>query len=205
MAPVMTEDSRMMLRTLPDNLLGSRDRALLLIGFAGAFRRSGARFARRCRSKTDQDGEGRPVAIPHGTHEQTCPVRAAKAWLGQSGISEGAVFRPVNRHGKLAVARLSDQAIALVVKRCAGRVGMTVGSFAGHSLRAEFVTSARSSGRTGAAHHANYRAQVHRNGVALCAPSERVFRQCRSDPLFILEGGIGTRTRQAERSQSGFR
>jgi len=159
-APVMTEDLRMMLRALPDNFLGVRDRALLLIGFAGAFRRSelvsldvadlsftteGLLITLR-RSKTDQDGEGRPVAIPHGAHEQTCPVRAAQAWLERAGIGEGAVFRPVDRHGKLAVTRLSDQAIALVVKRCAGRVGMSVASFAGHSLRAGFVTSAARAG-----------------------------------------------------------
>ncbi len=94
-APVLTEDLRMMLRLLPNNVLGIRDRALLLVGFAGAFRRSelvsldvadlqftaeGLLITLR-RSKTDQDGEGRQIAIPHGKHAETCAVRAVHAWL----------------------------------------------------------------------------------------------------------------------------
>jgi site-specific recombinase XerC len=92
-APVLTEDLRMMLRMLPDNLLGIRDRAVLLVGFAGAFRRSelvaldvadlqftaeGLLITLR-RSKSDQDGVGRQMAIPYGTHEETCTVRAVHA------------------------------------------------------------------------------------------------------------------------------
>jgi site-specific recombinase XerD len=161
-APVLTEDLRLMLRTLPDKLIGVRDRALLLIGLAGAFRRSelvgpdvsdlsftaeGLLITLR-RSKTDQDGEGRQVAIPFGAHEQTCPVRALQAWLKQSGITDGAVFWPISRHGKLSSARLSDQAVALVVKRYVGRVGLSADSFAGHSLRAGFVTSAARAGES---------------------------------------------------------
>jgi site-specific recombinase XerD len=159
-APVLTEDLRMILRTLPENLLGVRDRALLLIGFAGAFRRSelvsldvadlgftaeGLLITLR-RSKTDQDSEGQQVAIPFGDHEQTCSIRAVQAWLKRSGIEEGAVFRSIDRHGSVRAARLSDQAVALVVKRCAGSVGMEKTTFAGHSLRAGFVTSAARAG-----------------------------------------------------------
>jgi site-specific recombinase XerD len=92
-AAVLTEDLRLMLRMLPDKLLGIRDRALLLVGFTGAFRRSelvaldvadiqftaeGLLLTLR-RSKSDQEGEGRQIAIPHGTHEETCAVRAVHA------------------------------------------------------------------------------------------------------------------------------
>ena len=140
--------------------MGIRDRALLLVGFAGAFRRSelvsldvadlsltaeGLLINLR-RSKTDQDGEGRQVAILVGAHEQTCPVRAMRTWLERSGIADGPVFRSIDRHGRLSAARLSDQAVALVVKRYANRVGMSAHSFAGHSLRAGFVTSAARAG-----------------------------------------------------------
>ena len=159
-APVLTEDLRMMLRTLPEKLLGVRDRALLLIGFAGAFRRSelvsldvadlsftaeGLLITLR-RSKTDQDGAGRQVAIPCGAHEQTCPVRAARAWLGQSGITEGAVFRPINRHCRILHARLTPNAVARIVKRYVAATGLNADSFSGHSLRAGFVTSAARAG-----------------------------------------------------------
>lgn len=159
-APVLTDDLRVMLRNLPDNLLGTRDRALLLIGFAGAFRRSelvaldvtdlsfGAEglLINLRRSKTDQEGEGREVAIPRGSHAQTCPIRAIQAWLESSGIAEGPIFRPVDRHGRLSANRLSDHAVGLIVKRYAGAAGLPIASFAGHSLRAGFVTSAARAG-----------------------------------------------------------
>src|SRR5205823_5956726 len=102
-----------MLRDLPRNLLGVRDRALLLVGFAGAFRRSelvavdvsDLRFGTEGllitirRSKTDQEGSGRDVAIPHGAYELTCPVRAMRQWLDSAGIAEGPVFRPCRGGG----------------------------------------------------------------------------------------------------------
>src|SRR5690606_4872081 len=66
----------------------------------------------------------------------TCPVRAVRAWLEASGIVEGTLFRPVDRHGRMADRRLSDKAVALVVKRCAERAGFDPAVFAGHSLRA---------------------------------------------------------------------
>ncbi len=93
-AALVTEDIREMVETLPDNLKGARDRALLLLGFAGAFRRSelvgldvadmefvkeGVRVTIR-RSKTDQEGEGRVVGIPFGSRIETCPVRSLEAW-----------------------------------------------------------------------------------------------------------------------------
>jgi integrase len=159
-SPVLTEDLRLMLRMTPDRLIGVRDRALLLIGFAGAFRRSelvsldvedltfpteGLLITLR-RSKTDQEGEGRRIAIPHGTHAQTCPIRAIRAWLEASGITEGAIFRPVTRHGRLQPARLSDHAIAVLVKGYASAAGLDPKLYSGHSLRAGLVTSAARAG-----------------------------------------------------------
>lgn len=159
-APVLTEDLRMMLRMTPATLLGARDRALLLIGFAGAFRRSelvsldvadlaftpeGLLLTLR-RSKTDQEAAGRQIAIPFGSHAQTCPVRALRAWLDAAAITEGPVFRPVDRHGNVRPMRLSGHAVANVVKRCVAPVGLNVADFSGHSLRAGFVTSAARAG-----------------------------------------------------------
>jgi site-specific recombinase XerD len=159
-APVLTEDLRLMLRMTPDSLLGIRDRTLLLVGFAGALRRSelvaldvadvaftpdGVLLTLR-RSKTDQEGAGRQIAIPFGSHAQTCPVRALRVWLDAAEITEGPIFRPVNRHSQVARSRLSDNSVALVVKRYARAAGLTVSDFSGHSLRAGFVTSAARAG-----------------------------------------------------------
>jgi integrase len=130
-----------------------RDRALLLLGFAGALRRSelvaldvadvveddhGLRLRIR-RSKTDQDGAGVLRGLPYGSHLTTCPVRAWRAWLARSGLTEGPAFRAVDRHGRLGPRRLSDRAVADMIKRRAAAAGVE-GVFAGHSLRAGFAT-----------------------------------------------------------------
>lgn len=158
--PATMPDIRAMVGTLSENLLGLRDRALLLIGFAGAFRRSelvnldvtDAQVTREGivitlrKSKTDQDGQGRKIGIPYGSKPETCPVRALQAWLEASGITEGALFRSVNRHGQLQEGRLSDKAVALVIKRCAEAAGLDPAKYAGHSLRAGLATSAAAAG-----------------------------------------------------------
>jgi integrase len=159
-AAVLTKDLRAMLRTLPGNLLGTRDRALLLIGFAGAFRRSelvalqledcafttdGLVITLR-RSKTDQEGEGRKVGIPYGSNLDTCPVRSLRAYLEASGIVTGPLFRPINRHGRMGERGLSPFGVALVVKRYAVAAGFDGSRYAGHSLRAGLATSAAAAG-----------------------------------------------------------
>jgi hypothetical protein len=107
--------------------------AQLLLGFAGAFRRSeilsldvaDPAFGERGltvtlrRSKSDQEGEGAKKGIPFGRHALTCPVTAVSARSDMSQISDGALFRPVDRHGQMGEARLGDRAVALVVKRSA--------------------------------------------------------------------------------------
>lgn len=110
---------------------GVRDRALIGLGFAGGFRRSelvalnvaDLSFVTRGleaivrRSKTDQEGKGLTKNIARGTDPTTCPVHAIRDWLELAAIAEGAVFRPVDRHGNVKGTRLSAHAVALVLKR----------------------------------------------------------------------------------------
>jgi site-specific recombinase XerD len=155
-APALTADVRAMVAALPDRLIDHRDRALLLLGFAGAFRRAelvgldvadvvetadGLVVTLR-RSKTDQEGAGRSIGIPYGSNPLTCPVRALRAWLERSTIAGGPLFRSVDRHGRLGAGRLSDKAVALVVKRAAAAAGLDPAKYAGHSLRAGLATAA---------------------------------------------------------------
>jgi integrase len=148
-----------MVRRCPHTLVGQRDRALLLLGFAGAFRRSelvaltiadlafvddGLRIT-IIKSKTDQEGAGQIIAIPHGS-VWFCPVKALKNWLAVAGIEAGAVFRAVGKGGRIGSAALSDKSVANRVKYYAGQVGLEAADFAAHSLRAGFVTSAAEAG-----------------------------------------------------------
>jgi integrase len=158
--PVLVEDLKRMMSRLPDGLLGVRDRALLLVGFCGAFRRSelvaldvadgsvtreGLTIMIR-RSKTDQEAEGRKIGIPYAAHLETCAVRSLQEWFEKSGITEGPLFRPINRHGKMAAARLSAAAVGEIVKKYAASVGLDAADFAGHSLRSGLATSAAAAG-----------------------------------------------------------
>lgn len=159
-AALLTEDVRAIVKGLPEGLLGDRDRALLLLGFAGALRRSelvgldvedvefqqaGMVLTIR-RSKTDQEGRGQQIAIPYGRRSNTCPVLAVQAWLAGAGIASGPIFRAVNRHGQVAAGRLSGKVVALVVKRAAEAAGLDPANYAGHSLRSGMATSAARAG-----------------------------------------------------------
>jgi len=141
-------------------LIGTRDRALILLGFAGAFRRSelvgldasdcifgrdGLTVTLR-RSKTDQDGAGRKIGIPYGANPDTCPVRNLQDWIEQAGIVGGVLFRPLNRRGQLRPGRLSGIDVARVVKKLAQRAGLNPALYAGHSLRAGHATAAAIAG-----------------------------------------------------------
>jgi site-specific recombinase XerD len=147
-----------MLKTCPSTLRGRRDRALLALGFAGAFRRSelvaltvadlaessdGFRVMIR-KSKTDQESSGQEIAIPRGTKLR--PVEAVCAWLDAARITEGPIFRPINRGGRVVNATLTAESAAQVVKDAAERAGLDPDMFAGHSLRAGFLTSAAAAG-----------------------------------------------------------
>lgn len=159
-AAAKVDDITAMVDALDNSTKGLRDRALILVGFAGAFRRSelvaldvadiefvreGVKITIR-KSKTDQHGEGRKVGIPYGVNEATCPVRALQAWLNVSGITEGAVFRSLSKAGRL-LDRLTAQSVALVVKDQASDAGLDASKFSGHSLRAGFATSAAAAGK----------------------------------------------------------
>lgn len=156
-APVLAGHLRAMLEVLPQTLAGSRDRALLLVGFSGAFRRSelvgleirdvvfttdGVEVTLR-RSKTDQEGRGRVVALPYSGSPEVCPVRALRSWLGAAAITEGPVFREVTRHGRVESAPLTGRSVSRIVKRSGISAGLEASSFSGHSLRAGFVTQAK--------------------------------------------------------------
>lgn len=137
-----------------------RDRALVLVGFAAALRRSelvaldieDLQFRpegvvlRLRRSKTDQDGAGAEVAIPCGTAEITCPVRALQTWLEAVGLAAGPLFRAITKTGRVTENRLSDRDVARIVKRLAEQAGHDPAAFAGHSLRAGFATTAARAG-----------------------------------------------------------
>lgn len=158
-APLVASDVREMIGALPDTLLGKRDRALLLLGFAGAFRRSelvglnvedltftpDGLIVMLRRSKTDQEGQGRKIGVPRLSTSDACPVRAVRDWMHAGGIDKGPLFRSVAVGGRLQEERLSDRAVALVVKRTLP-AGKDARKFAGHSLRAGFVTSAANGG-----------------------------------------------------------
>jgi integrase len=136
-----------------------RDRALLLIGFAGGFRRSelvglncgdvervrqGIILTLR-RSKTDQAAEGRKIGIPLA-RGHWCPVGVLEHWLDKSGIVEGALFRPIDRHGRMQAKPLSGEAACLIVKERVHAVGIDPSGYSGHSLRAGLATSAAQAG-----------------------------------------------------------
>ena len=95
-------------------------------------------------SKTDQEGQGQEVAIPRGYRLR--PVEAVQTWLAAAEINDGPVFRPVLKGGRLQPVALKDHAVAAVVKRYAELAGLDPALFAGHSLRAGFLTSAAEAG-----------------------------------------------------------
>ncbi len=146
---------RQLLAALPSNLLGARDRALLTLGWAGAFRRSelvaldvadvtrvakGAVVLVRV-SKTDQEGRGTEVPIFYSNLAEHCPVRSLDAWLAAAGIADGGIFRALGRREQLG-ARLSPAAVANRVQHWAKIAGLDWRDYAGHSLRSGFVTTA---------------------------------------------------------------
>lgn len=159
-APAVTAVIQAMLATLDKSHAGLRDRALLLVGFAGAFRRSelvaltvaDLRFepaglvVTLRKSKTDQEREGTQRAIPYGQNAATCPVRSLRAWLDAGELVSGPLFRPIDRHGNIKPTALSAHAVARMVKRCAAAAGLDAAAFSGHSLRAGLATAAAAAG-----------------------------------------------------------
>jgi site-specific recombinase XerD len=159
-AAALTQDIRAMVAVTDSGLIGLRDRAMILLGFASAFRRSelvGLNFEDCAfskegltvilrRSKTDQDGQGRKVGIPYGSNPGTCPVRTVQAWLEAAAVTSGPVFRSISRHRRVQLGRLSPADVARVVKKLAERAGLDAAKYAGHSLRAGHATAAAIAG-----------------------------------------------------------
>ena len=156
-APVLASHLRTMVAALPAGLGGLRDRAVLLVGFTGAFRRSelaalevrdvafspeGVTVTLR-RSKTDQEGRGRLVALPYSSTPEVCPVRVLRSWLEAAAVTTGPGFREVTRHGQVGATALTGRSIARLVKRAGAAAGLEGQDFSGHSLRAGFVTQAK--------------------------------------------------------------
>jgi integrase len=174
--PITVDRLLAMVDALPDDTPAARrDRAVLVLGFALMSRRSeitdidigDLTFTTEGLelyvpfSKTDQDAHGETVAIPYGQHPRTCPIRVTRAWLTDltnAKVSSGPLFRPVDRHGRIADRsrpavvrggreRLSTQTINLIVKRAAAAAGLDHAStYTAHGLRAGGATSAAKAG-----------------------------------------------------------
>jgi integrase len=160
--PLLTSDIRQILGARRD-LLGIRNAALLLTGYAGGLRREEV-VALNCSdiswcsqgmavnirsSKTDGVAEGRTIGIPFGADETTCAVRCLERWLKAAGISgDQPIFRGVNRHGRVSRERLTPGSVARIIKAAASTAGMEarVANLAGHSLRSGHVSQAALAG-----------------------------------------------------------
>ena len=157
-AALTSVEIKKLIATCPGDLAGLRDRALLLVGFAGAFRRSELvaidhahlRFGatgvtiRIPRSKRDQEGRGADVTLPRMRGDDTCPVRALETWLARAKIRRGPVFRGITRHGTIE-DRLSPGGVRVILLRRAALAKLTVHPserLSPHGLRAGLITEA---------------------------------------------------------------
>ncbi|TVY01481.1 site-specific integrase [Paenibacillus cremeus] len=152
---------REVIEALPkDKLIGIRNRALLVIGWVGAFRRSelvginiedisitrDGIIIHLNRSKTDQKGEGQDVALPFASNPLTCPVRSFEDWITASRLKDGPLFRRMDRHGNI-MERLTPPAVRMVVKNSCEAVGLDPQRYSAHSLRSGFCSQAARAGK----------------------------------------------------------
>jgi integrase len=163
-AAVTLDMLRRLVATCDRGHRGRRDRALLLIGFAAALRRSelvalrvedvtavagGGLRLRIRRAKTDRAGEGAEIGLPHGKHAETCPVRAFADWQAVARRSTGPLFRRVSAEGRIGAAALHPDAVRRILARRLALAGLDVAAAAGgverlsaHALRVGFITEA---------------------------------------------------------------
>ncbi len=180
-----TDQVAAMVRACDDSNRGLRDRAVLLVGFACGLRRSeicaieAADIAEHDQgltvdirySKTDQEGIGRTVAVPFGSHSDTCPVKALREWIAAAEISGGAVFRRIRRGDHVTYDAMTPQSVNLIVKDRARDAGLADwASFSAHSLRSGFATTAA---RAGASERAIAVQTGHRSPTVLRGYIER--------------------------------
>ena len=162
-APITPDHLRRIVKhLLLDQPIDLRDRALLLLGFAGAFRRSelvGIHLEHMDwreeglvvtlpRSKTDQEGQGRQVAVLAAADPILCPLSATKAWMKGMEITEGPLFRGFYPRGGIRDDALTTRSVANIVKRRLEEIGLDPKLYSGHSLRAGFATAAAMQGAT---------------------------------------------------------
>jgi site-specific recombinase XerD len=150
--PLLINDLKLLIKAIDEskekNIRKIRDKALVLIGFAGGFRRSelvnieyediefveeGVKIFVK-RSKTDQSGEGMTKAIPYFDNINFCPVKALNKWVLEAQLKDGKIFN------------ISDKNVALIIKKYANYAGLDAHRYAGHSLRSGFATSTAESG-----------------------------------------------------------
>ena len=150
--PILINDLKLLIKAIDEskekNIRKIRDKALVLIGFSGGFRRSelvdieyedlefveeGVKIFVK-RSKTDQSGEGMTKAIPYFDNINFCPVKALNKWVVEAELKEGKIFN------------ISDKSVALIIKKYANYAGLDAHRYAGHSLRSGFATSTAESG-----------------------------------------------------------
>lgn len=161
--PITQDTVKLLVVDLPDDLRGKRDRAMILVGMWGAFRRSelvaldvsDVTFTRKGAtiyvksSKTDQEGAGMTKQFARMADKTICPVTALREWLRVAGHTEGALFRGITKHETLYSGHMEGGEVARIIKRACVRAGITEGeldNYAGHSLRAGFITGAAEKG-----------------------------------------------------------
>jgi len=161
-APLSDDDMKAMVAILGEDLAGLRDRAILTMGWMGAFRRSElvaltvedvapageGLVVQVRRSKGDQEGRGAKKGIPYAARSGLCAVRALAAWLEAAGITSGPIFRAVGSDGRVRPDALSDRSVARIVQKVAAAAGLDPATVGAHSLRAGFATTAAKKGKS---------------------------------------------------------
>ena len=162
--PLLINDLKSLINVIDEynneEMMRVRDRSMMLIGFSGGFRRNeivsldfddldfvseGLKINLK-RSKTDQFGEGSVKGLPYFDNSKYCPVLSLKKWIEISNIETGPLFRRFSKGSKLTDNRLTDQTIALLIKKYLKLAGKESKNYSGHSLRSGFATSAAESG-----------------------------------------------------------
>ena len=162
--PILINDLKILINVIDkdnnEEIVKIRDRSIILIGFSGGFRRNeivslnfddldfvseGLKINIK-RSKTDQFGEGAVKGLPYFDNSQYCPVLSLKKWVEISNIESGPLFRRFSKGSKLTDNRLTDQTVALLIKKYLKLAGIESKNYSGHSLRSGFATSAAESG-----------------------------------------------------------
>ena len=162
--PLLINNLKTLINVIDDNneeeIKVLRDRSIILVGFAGGFRRNeivsldfddlnfvneGVKINLK-RSKTDQFGEGLIKALPYFENNKYCPVISIEKWIKISGINSGPLFRRFTKGPKILKNRLSNQTVALLIKKYLKLAGINSENYSGHSLRSGFATSAAESG-----------------------------------------------------------